>query len=109
MLIKTFQKMLTPAGQKWLYNISGFNKYGLMRDDLRTELDPDVAVAISRLPDHIKDERNFRIIRAMQLDAMKRILPKEQWTQYEDDVLYLTPIVDEVIKEREEKEQWNME
>lgn len=25
------------------------------------------------------------------------------------DVLYLTPLVDEVVKEREEKERWNLE
>ncbi|KAI4497259.1 hypothetical protein M0802_007743 [Mischocyttarus mexicanus] len=109
MLPRLISKILTPAGRKWLYNASGFNQYGLMFDDLRTELDPDVEVALKRLPEHILDERNFRIVRAMQLDAMKRVLPEEQWTKFEDDKLYLTPIIEEVIKEREEKERWNME
>ncbi|XP_014615838.1 PREDICTED: cytochrome b-c1 complex subunit 7 [Polistes canadensis] len=109
MLSNILKKLITPAGHKWLYNAAGFNQYGLMRDDLRTELDPRVEEALKRLPDHIMDERNFRIVRAMQLDAMKRILPPEQWTKYEDDVLYLTPLVDEVIKEREEKEKWDLE
>ncbi|KAF7403141.1 cytochrome b-c1 complex subunit 7-like isoform X1 [Vespula maculifrons] len=110
MLISLFNKyIVTPGVQKWMYNISGFNKYGLMRDDIRSEMDPDVQEALRRLPEHIRDERNFRIVRALQLDAMKRILPKEQWTKFEEDVLYLTPLVDEVVKEREEKERWNLE
>lgn len=55
-----------------------------MRDDIRSEMDPDVQEALRRLPEHIRDERNFRIVRALQLDAMKRILPKEQWTKFEE-------------------------
>lgn len=37
----------------------------------------------------------------------KTILPKEQWTKYEEDTKYLEPYLNEVIKEREEKETWN--
>jgi len=47
-------------------------------------LEEDVAEAVRRLPQEIKDQRNFRIVRAMQLDACKRLLPKEQWTKYEE-------------------------
>lgn len=54
-----------------------------MRDDALYE-NKDVKEALRRLPQHIRDERNFRIVRAMQLDAQKRILPKEQWTKFED-------------------------
>lgn len=46
--------------------------------------DEDVKEALKRLPQQIKDERTFRIVRAMLLDANKRILPKEQWTKLED-------------------------
>ncbi|KPI95013.1 PREDICTED: cytochrome b-c1 complex subunit 7-like [Papilio xuthus] len=93
------------ALKKWAYNLSGFNKYGLLRDDCLYEND-DVQEALRRLPEHVVDERNFRIVRAVQLSIQKTILPKEEWTKYEEDKLYLTPIVEQVIKERQEREQW---
>lgn len=54
-----------------------------MRDDCLHE-SPDVVEALRRLPQHLVDARNFRIIRALQLDMQKRVLPKEEWTKYED-------------------------
>ncbi|XP_014473436.1 PREDICTED: cytochrome b-c1 complex subunit 7-like isoform X2 [Dinoponera quadriceps] len=77
----------------------------LMRDDVLYE-NEDVLEALRRLPKHLLDERNFRIVRAMQIDSQKRILPEEQWTRYEDDVMYLQPYIKEVQKEREEREKW---
>lgn len=68
---------------------------------------PDVKEAIRRLPRKLYDERNYRLIRAMQLSMTKTVLPKEEWTKYEEDVKYLEPYLDEVIREREEKEDWN--
>ncbi|KAK2587898.1 hypothetical protein KPH14_003994 [Odynerus spinipes] len=109
MLANIMKRIATPELRRWTYNISGFNQYGLMRDDLLTETNPDVVEALRRIPDNVRDERNFRLIRAMQLDAAKKVLPKEQWTKYEEDVLYLSPVVAEVVKEREEKELWNLE
>ncbi|XP_026828654.1 cytochrome b-c1 complex subunit 7 isoform X2 [Ooceraea biroi] len=88
------------------YNLSGFNQLGLWRDDFLYEADPDVTEALRRVPRQVIDERNFRIVRAMQLDAQKKILPKEQWTKFEDDILYLSQHVEDVKKEREEKERW---
>ncbi|XP_072742904.1 cytochrome b-c1 complex subunit 7 [Anoplolepis gracilipes] len=98
-------RLITTNFRKWCYNLSGFNQYGLWRDDCLYESE-DVKEALRRLPQEIKDERNFRIVRAMQLDANKRLLPKEQWTKFEDDKLYLQPYIEEVKKEREEREQW---
>ena len=43
----------------WAYNLSGFNKYGLMRDDCLMET-TDVVEAIKRLPPKLYDERQFR-------------------------------------------------
>ncbi|XP_066254199.1 cytochrome b-c1 complex subunit 7-like [Euwallacea similis] len=94
------------ALQKFCYNLSGFNKYGLWRDDLLYE-DSDVKEALKRVPEKTIDERNYRLLRAVQLSLQKTYLPKEQWTQLEDDKLYLTPHVNDVIKEREEREEWN--
>lgn len=100
------KRFVSSALQKWAYNLSGFNKYGLWRDDLRYE-DEDVKEALRRLPQNVVDERNYRTLRAMQLSLTKSILPKEEWTKLEEDKLYLTPLLKEVIKEREEREQWN--
>lgn len=76
-----------------------------MRDDCLYETQ-DVQEALRRLPAHVIDERNFRMVRAMQLSLQKTVLPKEEWTKYEEDVLYLTPIVKQVEKERNEREAW---
>lgn len=79
---------------------------GLHRDDCLYE-NEDVKEAIRRLPRKLYDERNYRIMRALHLSMTKTILPKDQWTKYEDDVKYLEPYLNEVIKEREEREEWN--
>lgn len=86
-----------------------FNLLGLYRDDCLYDEDPDVQEALRRLPKHVIDERNFRLIRAIQLDINRKLLPKEEWIRYEDDVLYLTPIVDQVRNERLEREKWDNE
>jgi ubiquinol-cytochrome c reductase subunit 7 len=80
---------------------------GLHRDDCLCESNSDVQEALRRLPQSVKDERNFRIIRAMQLSLTKSILPKEEWTKFEEDNKYLKPYLEEVIKEKEEQQDWN--
>lgn len=67
---------------------------------------PDVKEAIRRLPQKTFDDRQFRIYRALHLSMSHRILPKEQWTKYEEDVKYLEPYLEEVQREREEREDW---
>ncbi|XP_059608517.1 cytochrome b-c1 complex subunit 7-like [Phlebotomus argentipes] len=96
---------VSSALAKYVYNWAGFNQYGLYREDILYE-DDDVQEAVRRLPRDLYDARNFRIIRALQLSMTKTILPKEQWTKYEEDVKYLEPYLDEVIRERKEKEAW---
>ena len=99
------QRIFPKTLQEWAYNLSGFNQYGLFRDDLVYETE-EVEEALRRLPAHIIDERNFRLIRAMQLDCQKRVLPKEQWTKLSEDVMYLQPYLKEVMKEKREREEW---
>ncbi|XP_072941632.1 cytochrome b-c1 complex subunit 7-like [Epargyreus clarus] len=94
--------------RKWAYNMAGFNKYGLMRDDCLHE-DEDVQEALRRIPAHVVDERNYRMIRAIQLSMQKIVLPQEEWTKFEEDKLYLTPMVEQVKKERLEREKWEKE
>lgn len=107
MALNFVQKRFYASGLKQLaYRLSGFNKYGLWRDDLVDET-PEVQEALRRLPQRVVDERNYRIIRAVQLSLQKDILPKEQWTKLEDDKLYLTPVLQQVLKEKEEQAEWN--
>jgi ubiquinol-cytochrome c reductase subunit 7 len=47
----------------------------------------------------------FRV--AFQQDLMRRPLPKEQWVKAEDDVRYLTPLVEGVSKEIQERDSWD--
>lgn len=54
-----------------------------MHDDVIYET-PDVKEALRRLPPEVIDQRNYRILKALQLSGQKRILPKEQWTKYEE-------------------------
>ncbi|XP_030268737.1 cytochrome b-c1 complex subunit 7 [Sparus aurata] len=91
--------------RKWYYNLSGFNKLGLMRDDTIYE-DEDVKEAIRRLPEDLYNDRTFRMKRALDLSMKQQILPKDMWTKFDEDVPYLTPYVDEVVRERKEKEEW---
>lgn len=63
--------------------------------------------AIRRLPAKVYDERNYRIMRALHLSMTKTILPKEQWTKYEEDTKYLEPYLKEVERECAEKDEWN--
>ncbi|NXT72581.1 QCR7 protein, partial [Chaetops frenatus] len=92
--------------RKWYYNAAGFNKLGLMRDDTLHE-DDDVKEALKRLPEHLYNERVFRIKRALDLSLKHQILPKDQWVKYEEDHHYLEPYLKEVICERREREAWN--
>uniref|UniRef100_A0A1B6EWG2 Cytochrome b-c1 complex subunit 7 n=1 Tax=Cuerna arida TaxID=1464854 RepID=A0A1B6EWG2_9HEMI len=91
--------------KNWAYNTSGFCQIGLKHDDCLYETE-DVEEALRRLPKKMLDERNFRIVRAFQLSATKSILPRDQWTKYEEDDHYLEPYIEEVAKERKEREEW---
>ncbi|XP_043264298.1 cytochrome b-c1 complex subunit 7-like [Colletes gigas] len=102
------RRLISREMQEMAYNLSGFNKYGLFRDDLLHET-PVVIEALRRLPEHLVDERNFRLIRSMQLCCQKVVLPREQWTKLDEDIMYLQPYIQEVLREKEEQERWNAE
>merc|ERR1712001_420519 len=95
--------------KKVYFNLQGFNQYGLLHDDVLHETDI-VQLAISRLPPEMQDERNFRVTRALQCSVEKTVLPKDQWSTWEEHKekgFYLKPYLDEVVREIEEKEAWN--
>jgi ubiquinol-cytochrome c reductase subunit 7 len=94
------------ALSKWAYSLSYFNQLGLMHDDTLTE-NAEVKEALHRLPKRLQDERQFRITRALYLSMRKEVLPKEEWTKWENDVKYLQPYLQEVEKEVREQEEWN--
>lgn len=56
---------------------------GLLRDDTIYE-DSDVQEALRRLPEDQYNERMFRIKRALDLSMKQQILPKDQWTKFEE-------------------------
>lgn len=56
---------------------------GLMRDDTIYE-NADVKEAIRRLPERVYNDRMFRVKRALDLSLKHQILPKAQWTKYEE-------------------------
>lgn len=45
---------------------------------------PQVLEAVRRLPSEVREARDFRMKRALQLSLQKVYLPKEEWTQVED-------------------------
>uniref|UniRef100_A0A8C5XUF8 Cytochrome b-c1 complex subunit 7 n=1 Tax=Microcebus murinus TaxID=30608 RepID=A0A8C5XUF8_MICMU len=89
--------------RKWYYNAAGFSKLGLMRDDVIYE-DKDVKEVIRRFPENFCNDRMFRIKSTLDLTMRQQILPREQWTEYEEDKFYLEPYLKEVIHERKERE-----
>ncbi|XP_047378785.1 cytochrome b-c1 complex subunit 7-like [Sciurus carolinensis] len=98
------------ASGRWLDGIrkwyaAGFNKLGLMRDDTIYE-DEDVQEATRRLPENLHNDRMFLIRRARDLTMRQQILPKEQWTKYEEDKFYLELYLKEAVQERKEREEW---
>uniref|UniRef100_A0A5F9D4Z5 Cytochrome b-c1 complex subunit 7 n=1 Tax=Oryctolagus cuniculus TaxID=9986 RepID=A0A5F9D4Z5_RABIT len=65
--------------------------------------DEDVKEAIRRLPENLYKDSMFHIKRALDLTMRHQILPKEQWTKYEEDKFYLEPYLKEVNWERKER------
>lgn len=47
----------------------------------------------------------FRV--AFQQDLLRRPLPKAEWLKAEDDVRYLTPLIEEVSREDAERATWD--
>ncbi|EJD42008.1 14 kDa subunit of cytochrome bd ubiquinol oxidase [Auricularia subglabra TFB-10046 SS5] len=87
----------------WYVQQAGWRKVGLLYDDLIVEENDTVQKALSRLPKQAIYDRSFRIRRAQQQDVLHSDLPESQWTKPEDDVPYLTPYIEQVVKEENER------
>jgi ubiquinol-cytochrome c reductase subunit 7 len=72
-------------------------------DDLIVEENETVLKALSRLSPKESYDRIYRIRRATQLSLQHKLLPKNEWTKPEEDVPYLTPILEQLYAEAKEK------
>ncbi|KAI1344795.1 cytochrome b-c1 complex subunit 7 [Xylariaceae sp. FL0016] len=96
-------KMLKPVAS-WYSNAAGYRQLGLRADDLIIEENEDVLKALKRLPPQESYDRIYRMRRAIQCSVTQKLLPKDQWTKPEEDVPYLTPIINQIRAEEREKE-----
>ncbi|EMR68052.1 Cytochrome b-c1 complex subunit 7 [Eutypa lata] len=87
----------------WYANAAGYRQLGLRADDLIIEENEDVIKALKRLPPQASYDRVYRIRRAFQCSTVHQLLPKDQWTKPEEDVPYLSPILEEIKAEENEK------
>lgn len=74
---------------------------------LREETDI-IREAVNRLPDNEGYERVYRMKVAFQYSLSHTIATKDATLKPEDDIRYLTPIIDEVAAEFAEKEDFNV-
>jgi len=93
----------SPQLRQKCYEISYFPQLGLMSDDCVAFDHPYVKEAILRLPKEVREERQFRIIRATTLSAKSKILPKSEWMTIEQDKPYIQDVIEEIRAEHEEK------
>ncbi|KAF2418247.1 14 kDa subunit of cytochrome bd ubiquinol oxidase [Tothia fuscella] len=100
------KRWMTPLAN-WYVDAAGYRKLGLRADDLIPEESDTVLLALKRLPPKEAYDRVFRMRRAFQCSLSHQLLPKEEHTKVEEDVPYLTPIIEEIeaeLKEREDLE-----
>ncbi|CAE6392224.1 unnamed protein product [Rhizoctonia solani] len=121
-------KFLAPIAQFYARN-TGHRQVGLRYDDLLIEERGDVQKvngsyhsvlcvnltnrsrpilkAISRLPEDEAYNRAYRQKVAVQQSLLHKNLPKEQWLKPENDIRYLRPYVEQVVKEDQERAEWD--
>jgi ubiquinol-cytochrome c reductase subunit 7 len=87
--------------------------------------------ALRRLPKDVYIERQYRLTRAINLSAIKSVLPESEWIKPDDvncfifriecetlsqnssfflkkkDLSYLKPFIEQVVAERQEKDDWD--
>ncbi|KAH9483739.1 Cytochrome b-c1 complex subunit 7 [Psilocybe cubensis] len=103
---KSLTNLLTPVAN-WYAGAMGYRKYGFKYDDLLCEENDQVQRALGRLTDREGYDRAYRLKRASHASVLHAPLPKEQWTPESDDVRYLAPHVEEVMKEENERKLWD--
>ncbi|MCJ1244461.1 Cytochrome b-c1 complex subunit 7 [Trapelia coarctata] len=97
------RRLMIPVSE-WYRNAAGYRKLGLRADDLIPEESETVLLALKRLPPKEAYDRVFRLRRAFQCSIAHQLLPKNEHTKPEEDVLYLTPLIREIEAERQERD-----
>ncbi|KAK4121321.1 14 kDa subunit of cytochrome bd ubiquinol oxidase [Parathielavia appendiculata] len=95
-------RMLKPLAS-WYANAAGYRQMGLRADDLIVEENETVLKALGRLSPKESYDRVYRIRRATQLSLQHKLLPKSEWTKPEEDIAYLSPILEQMAIESKEK------
>ncbi|KAI9594126.1 cytochrome b-c1 complex subunit 7 [Syncephalis fuscata] len=88
-------------------NAAGYRRLGLRYDDLLIEETDAVQEAIRRLPEEEQLARAYRFRRAFQLSLQHSELPKAEWTKPEEDIRYLSPVVEQVEREFAERKAFD--
>ncbi|KAF9346481.1 Cytochrome b-c1 complex subunit 7 [Mortierella sp. AD094] len=103
---KFLSGMLQPVANAFV-NAAGYRQLGLRYDDVLREETDIIREAVNRLPEEESYERVFRMKTAFQYSLSHTVATKEGALKPEDDIRYLTPIIDEVAAEFAEKEDFN--
>ncbi|KAG9318398.1 cytochrome b-c1 complex subunit 7 [Chiua virens] len=123
---RSLKGLVTPIAH-WYADLMGYRRMGLKYDDLRTysyydsehtcsllaihktELEelPEVQRALGRLTPREAYDRAYRMKVSLHQSAIHKDLPKDTWVTAKDDVRYLKPHIEAVIKEDEERAAWD--
>ncbi|KAG0370408.1 ubiquinol-cytochrome c reductase complex 14 kDa protein [Gamsiella multidivaricata] len=103
---KFWSNALQPVANAFV-NAAGYRKLGLRYDDILREETDIIREATNRLPDEEVYERVFRMKTAFQYSLSHTVATKENILKPEDDVRYLTPLIDEVAAEFSERADFN--
>ncbi|KAF9982797.1 Cytochrome b-c1 complex subunit 7 [Modicella reniformis] len=103
---KFWSKTLQPVANAFI-SASGYRKLGLRYDDIIREETDIIREAINRLPEEELYGRAFRMKTACQYSLSHTIATGDKVLKPEEDVRYLTPVIDEVASEFAEKEDFN--
>ncbi|PWY86234.1 ubiquinol-cytochrome c reductase complex 14 kDa protein [Aspergillus heteromorphus CBS 117.55] len=95
-------RWMMPLAQ-WYTDAAGYRRLGLRADDLIPEESETVQTALKRLPPKEAYDRVFRIRRAFQCSVSHTLLPAAEQTKASEDVEYLSPIIREIEKEKQER------
>ncbi|EHY55724.1 Cytochrome b-c1 complex subunit 7 [Exophiala dermatitidis] len=87
----------------WYADAAGYRRLGLRHDDLIPEENDIVQLALKRLSPKESYDRIFRLRRAFQCSLSHQLLPAEEQTKPEEDVRYLSPIIEEIEAELKER------
>ncbi|WVO18931.1 uncharacterized protein IAS62_000205 [Cryptococcus decagattii] len=86
---------------------AGYRQKGYLLDDLVIEESKTVQKALSRLPERVAYDRVWRHRQGIMMSMHHTDLPKDKWTPAEKDERYLTPYINQVLAEEQERADWD--